>query len=116
MSINIVNQLSHRIINIIFTLVLVLGIAVSGVVYYKGDLIAKKTVDLIAQEVPAYDLLRKLNNNLIEKERYLYEFYAMQQQGDFARGYSESNQQTQRISGHRPPPCLRAKRLGLMGS
>ena len=97
MSINIVNQLSHRIINIIFTLVLVLGIAVSGVVYYKGDLIAKKTVDLIAQEVPAYDLLRKLNNNLIEKERYLYEFYAMQQQGDFARGYSESNQQTQRI-------------------
>ncbi len=97
MSINLVSQLSHRLINIIFALVLVLGIVVSGVVYYKGELIAKKTISLIAQEVPAYNLLRKLTNNLIEKERFLYEFYTMEQQDDFERGYCETNQQAQHI-------------------
>jgi EAL domain-containing protein (putative c-di-GMP-specific phosphodiesterase class I)/GGDEF domain-containing protein/PAS domain-containing protein len=75
--------------------VLVLGIAVSGVVYYKGDYIAKKTDDLIAQQVPAYDLLRKLNNSLIEQERFLYEFYVAEDLDNFERGYSQSNQQAQ---------------------
>jgi EAL domain-containing protein (putative c-di-GMP-specific phosphodiesterase class I)/GGDEF domain-containing protein len=75
--------------------VLVLGIAVSGVVFYKGDYIAKKTANLIAQEVPAYDLLRKLNNSLIEQERFLYEFYATEQMNYFEHGYAKSNQQTQ---------------------
>jgi len=97
LSIKIVNQRSHRLINVIFALVLVLGIAVSGMVFYKGDYIARKTVELIDQQVPAYDLLRKLNNSLIEKERFLYEFYAMEQQDDFERGYSEINQQAQRV-------------------
>jgi len=97
LSINIVNQFSHKLINVIFALVLVLGIAVSGVVYYKGDYIAKKTVELIAQQVPAYDLLSKLNNSLIEKERFLYEFYATQHQSEFERGYSQSNQQSQDV-------------------
>jgi EAL domain-containing protein (putative c-di-GMP-specific phosphodiesterase class I)/GGDEF domain-containing protein len=75
--------------------VLVLGIAVSGVVYYKGDYIAKKTVTLIAQQVPAYDLLRKLNNSLIEQERFLYEFYVTEEKEHYERGYSQSNQQAQ---------------------
>tara|TARA_R110002153_G_scaffold273378_1_gene444150 strand:- start:14211 stop:16415 length:2205 start_codon:yes stop_codon:yes gene_type:complete len=75
--------------------VLVLGIAVSAVVYYKGDYIAKKTGDLIAQQVPAYDLLRKLNNSLIEQERFLYEFYVAEDKEHFERGYSQSNHQAQ---------------------
>jgi EAL domain-containing protein (putative c-di-GMP-specific phosphodiesterase class I)/GGDEF domain-containing protein len=95
LSINIVNQLSHRVINLIFALVLILGIAVSGVVYYKGDNIGKKTVELISQQVPAYDLLLKLNNSLIEQERFVYEFYATEQEDDFVLGYSQSNQQAQ---------------------
>jgi EAL domain-containing protein (putative c-di-GMP-specific phosphodiesterase class I)/GGDEF domain-containing protein/PAS domain-containing protein len=93
LSINIVNQLSHKLINIIFAIVLVLGIAVSAVVFYKGDYIAKKTVELISQQVPAYDLLLKLNNSLIEQERFLYEFYATERKDDFDRGYAETNQQ-----------------------
>lgn len=97
MSINNLIQRSHRLINVIFALVLVLGIAVSAVVYYKGDYIAKKMADLIAQEVPAYDLLSKLNNSLIEQERFLYEFYATQKQDDFEQGYLQTNQQTQRV-------------------
>ena len=76
---------------------LVLGIVVSGVVFYKGDFIAKKTVELISQQIPAYDLLRKLNNSLIEKERFLYEFYAAEQLQNFELGYSEANQQAQRV-------------------
>ena len=95
MSINIVNQRYHRLINVIIALVLVLGITVSGVVYYKGDFIANRTIKLIEQEVPAYDLLRKLNNGLIEQERLLYEFYANQQPNSFERGFTQSNQQSQ---------------------
>ncbi|MFQ3189565.1 MAG: EAL domain-containing protein (putative c-di-GMP-specific phosphodiesterase class I)/GGDEF domain-containing protein [Paraglaciecola sp.] len=97
MSINFVNQLSHRLINVILAVVLILGIAVSSIVFYKGDYIAKKTVELISQQIPAYDLLRKLNNSLIEKERFLYELYATKQQQDFERGYFEVNQQAQRV-------------------
>tara|TARA_R110000751_G_scaffold299347_1_gene410034 strand:+ start:112967 stop:115237 length:2271 start_codon:yes stop_codon:yes gene_type:complete len=97
LSINIVNQLSHKLINVIFAVVLVLGVAVSAVVYYKGDNIAQNTVDLIAKQIPSYDLLSKLNNSLIEKERFLYEFYATQQQNDFQLGYAQSNQQAQEV-------------------
>ncbi|MBU3002020.1 putative bifunctional diguanylate cyclase/phosphodiesterase [Paraglaciecola arctica] len=95
MSINILNQPSNKLINLIFALVLVLGMAVSGVVFYKGENIAQKTVDLIAQQIPSYDLLSKLNGSLIEKERFLYEFYATQQQNDFQLGYAKSNLQAQ---------------------
>ena len=70
-----------------------MGIVVSGVVYYKGNYIVKKTVELLAKEVPIYDLLRKLNNSLIEQERFLYELYATQQQDIFERGYFRNNQQ-----------------------
>jgi EAL domain-containing protein (putative c-di-GMP-specific phosphodiesterase class I)/GGDEF domain-containing protein len=72
---------------------LFLGIVVSGVVYYKGNYIVKKTVELLAQEVPIYDLLRNLNNSLIEQERSLYELYTTQQQDIFERGYFQNNQQ-----------------------
>ena len=78
-------------------MVLVLGIAFSGVVFYKGNYIAKKTVELISQQIPAYDLLRKLDNSLIEKERFLYELYATEQQLHFESGYSETSQQAQRV-------------------
>jgi EAL domain-containing protein (putative c-di-GMP-specific phosphodiesterase class I)/GGDEF domain-containing protein len=77
--------------------VLVLGITVSAVVFYKGDYIAKRTGELIGQQVPAYDLLSKLNSSLIEKERFLYEFYATQRQDEFQLGYSQSNQQVQNV-------------------
>ena len=97
MSINIVNQRSHRLINILFILVLLLGIAVSSVVFYKGDYIAKRTTDMIAQEVPSYDLLRKLDNSLIEQELYLYEFYATEQQVALQQGYQLTNQQAQNV-------------------
>ncbi len=71
--------------------------AVSGVVYYKGDSIAKRTVELIDQQIPAYDLLRQFNNSLLEQERFLYEFYVSVQQDDFEGEYSESNHQAQRV-------------------
>ena len=97
MSINIVNQRSHRLINIIFAIVLFLVIAVSSVVFYKSDYIANKTVELISQQIPAYDLLRKLNNTLIEKERFLYELYATEPHQNFEPGYSKTSQQVQRV-------------------
>ncbi|MGS2721325.1 EAL domain-containing protein [Paraglaciecola aestuariivivens] len=68
--------------------------AVSLVVFYKGDYIAKKTTGLIAQEVPTYDLLRKLNNNLIEQELFLYEFYATEQQTALKKGYGQTHDQS----------------------
>ena len=95
MSVNIIPQLSHRLINFIFGLVLFLGVIVSGVVFYKGDNIAKSTVGLIAQQIPTYDVLRQLNNSLIEKELFLYELYATEQRDEFDFGYNQANQQIQ---------------------
>ena len=95
MSINIVNQRYDRLINVIFALVLVLGLSVSGVVYYKGNYIAKKTVELIVQEVPAFDLLRKVSHALIEQERLLHEFYITKQKDGFEGQLSKNEQQAQ---------------------
>lgn len=97
MSINIVNQRSNKLINTLFALVLVLGVGVSLAVYIKGDSIAAKTVNLINEEIPAYDLLLKLNNSLIENERFLYEFYATEEEDEFTQGYAETNEQAQRV-------------------
>jgi EAL domain-containing protein (putative c-di-GMP-specific phosphodiesterase class I)/GGDEF domain-containing protein len=97
LSINIVNQRSIRLINIIFGLVLVLGLVVSSLVFYKGDYIAKKTGELIALDVPAYDLLRQLNNGLIEQERFLYEYYATELHNEFELGYTQTNQQVTQV-------------------
>ena len=90
MSINIVNQRSNALINIIFFAVLILGIVVSVVVYLKGDSIAEQTVTLIAEDVPTYDLLLKLNNTLIEQERHLYEFYAIEDELEFRKRHAQS--------------------------
>ena len=97
MSINIINQLSHRLINVIFAIVLILVPVLSGVIYYKANFIAKKNVEVIAEQISVYDLLRKLDNNLIEKERFLYDCYTEKLLEDFEPEYFEANQQAQRI-------------------
>ena len=97
MSINIINQLSHRLINVIFAIVLILVTVLSGVLYYKANFIAKKNVEVIAEQISVYDLLRKLDNNLIEKERFLYDCYTEKLLEDFEPEYFEANQQAQRI-------------------
>ena len=93
MQIKTVNQRSHALINIIFSLVLALGVIVTAVVYFNGDSIAEKTITLISEDIPTYDLLHKLDNHLIEQERFLYEFYATERESDFSRGYAKSFQQ-----------------------
>lgn len=89
MSINIIYQRYNALINIIFFAVLILGIVVSVVVYLKGASIAEKTVTLIAEDVPTYDSLRKLNNTLIEHERYLYELYATEEKLEFRKQHAQ---------------------------
>jgi hypothetical protein len=77
--------------------VLILVTILNGVLYYKANFIAKKNVELIAEQISVYDLLRQLDNNLIEKEHFLYDFYTKKLLEDFEPEYFEANQQVQRI-------------------
>lgn len=90
MSIKIVNQRSNALINIVFFAVIIFGIVASVAVYFKGDVIAEKTITLIAKDMPAYELIRQLNNTLIEQELHLYEYYISEKEIEFHREYAQS--------------------------
>ncbi|MEO9943943.1 bifunctional diguanylate cyclase/phosphodiesterase [Paraglaciecola sp.] len=93
MLVNAANQRSNFLVNVLFSLVLTLGVVVIAVVYFYGESIAEKTTNLISDDLPTYDLLHKLEKGLIEQERYLYEFYINKRESDFSRGYTNSFQQ-----------------------
>jgi EAL domain-containing protein (putative c-di-GMP-specific phosphodiesterase class I)/GGDEF domain-containing protein len=63
-------------VNYIFALTLVIGVAFSSLVYWRGIEVASKTRELITEEIPSYELLRTLSNSMTEQERILYEYYA----------------------------------------
>jgi EAL domain-containing protein (putative c-di-GMP-specific phosphodiesterase class I)/GGDEF domain-containing protein len=63
-------------VNYIFALTLVIGIAFSSLVYWRGNKVSSMTNELITEEIPKYELLRALANNMTEQERVLYEYYA----------------------------------------
>ncbi|MGJ8678873.1 EAL domain-containing protein [Paraglaciecola sp.] len=89
------NKPSHSYINIIFVVILLLGVLISGFIYYTGNQIADNTKGLITQKLPTYDLLRELNNSVIEQERFLYEFYATEDESKLALGYLHTRQSSQ---------------------
>ncbi|TDF41866.1 GGDEF domain-containing protein [Alteromonadaceae bacterium M269] len=63
-------------INVIFALTLVIGVVFSSLVYWRGVEVSSMTNELITEEIPNYELLRSLANNMTEQERILYEYYA----------------------------------------
>ncbi|MEP0355852.1 bifunctional diguanylate cyclase/phosphodiesterase [Paraglaciecola sp.] len=68
---NIFNQGSQTLVNIIFAVVLTLGLFVTASVYLKGNNIAENTQHLATEYISTYKLLNELNNYLIEQERFL---------------------------------------------
>ncbi|MCF2950345.1 EAL domain-containing protein [Paraglaciecola aquimarina] len=90
------NKPSHSYINIIFVVILLLGVVISGFIYHTGNQIADNTKGLLTQKLPTYDLLREFNNNLTEQERFLYEFYATEDEDKFINGYLNTKQQAQK--------------------
>ncbi len=90
-----INKPSNTFINVIFAVILLLGLLISGVIYYTGNNIAKNTRGLITQTLPVYDLLLELNNNIIEQERFLYEFYATEDENKFNRAYLTTQSKTE---------------------
>lgn len=89
------NKPSHSYINIIFVVILLLGVLISGFIYHTGNQIAENTRGLITQKLPTYDLLRELDNSVVEQERFLYEFYATENEESFIHGYLKTKQVTQ---------------------
>ena len=75
----------------LFFLIAGLGFTISTLVYLRGDDIVSNINQLVRNKIPAYDNLRLLNNQLSEQERYLYEFYATQDESVFDKGFKTAN-------------------------
>ncbi|WP_158968274.1 bifunctional diguanylate cyclase/phosphodiesterase [Paraglaciecola sp. L3A3] len=91
---NITNKPSFTLINFIFVLIFILGVLVSGFIFYTGDQIVENTRGLITKKLPTYDLLREINNSITEQERFLYEYYATEDEIKFSEHYLQIKQKT----------------------
>jgi EAL domain-containing protein (putative c-di-GMP-specific phosphodiesterase class I)/GGDEF domain-containing protein len=109
---------SQTFVNITMAVVMLLGLLTSVVIYHTGNSIAAKTQGLITQKLPTYDLLRQLNNDVIEQERFLYEFYATEDFAQFNSGYKKTKTSVQQALAKLteefgPIPPLRSAEKGL---
>ena len=86
-------------INWIYGLLLILGIALSGTVYFRGEKIRLATEKLVSQDIPAFALFQQFHTQLSEQERYLYEYYATTDENHFLQGYQRARSLTQELLG-----------------
>lgn len=59
--------------------IMILGLVITLTVYLRGNEISKTTARLIEYDVPKYDLVRRIQTQLIEEERILYEYYTTEE-------------------------------------
>lgn len=82
-----INSRYRNRIRFVFLAIMILGFAITITVYYRGNAISDTTAQLIEHDVPNYDLVRRIQTQLIEEERILYEYYTTEErsliQNDF---------------------------------
>lgn len=77
-------------IKLVFAFVLVIGLGIAAAIYILGERISESTSELAYQDVPIYQQFQKLRNQLIEQERYLYEYYASFDETHYLVGFKEA--------------------------
>ena len=90
---------TQRKAQLIFALIIGLGVVLSLVVYFATNQVEKTTVTLINQQIPKYQLLRQLHGSLIEQERLLYEYYATLDNQVYQVPFVQSTKQTEELLG-----------------
>ena len=58
-----------------FALVILLGIVLSGVVFFAVEEVDRSTKTLVDRQIPALSLIRQSMAAMSEQERLLYEYY-----------------------------------------
>lgn len=61
---------------IVYLLILVFGVGLSGFIYTRGANISKQTASLVDNQLPRIALIGDLRTAVVEHERLLYEYYA----------------------------------------
>lgn len=81
----------------VFGFVLIFGIGVAICIYMLGQRISASTSTLVHEDVPVYQQFQNLKNQLTEKERYLYEYYASFDQSLYEQGFADARARTESI-------------------
>lgn len=82
-------------VKLLFSFILFLGIGVSSLVFVHGEKINDITVDLVEKQIPTFELFQRFHASLTEQERYLYEYYATEDEQLYTEGYLEARYRTQ---------------------
>lgn len=83
-----------RSINLLFVLIIALGVGISTVVYVRGDKITQITLELVDKEIPTFELFERLDASMVQQERYLYEFYATEEHRLYLRGFKDAEEKS----------------------
>lgn len=74
-----------------YVLVVVMGLLLSGLVYWQGRQVVAASEALVAQDVPALRQLSTLKLTVLEQESIAYEYYATTNRAHFLRRYATSD-------------------------
>lgn len=81
-------------IKLVFTFILIFGIAIASGIFLFGERISQSTSALVHKDVPIYQQFQNLRNQLTEQERYLYLYYASFNQGHYTNGFQAAQLET----------------------
>lgn len=81
-------------IKLMFALVLMIGLGIAIAIYTFSERISQSTSGLVYKDVPVYQQFQKLRNQLIEQERFLYEYYASFEQTHYSEGFKVAQLKT----------------------
>jgi len=82
---------------IIYGVILLLGVALSGFVFYSSQNVETNTMLLVEREIPILGQLQQLDSFFTEQELYLNEYYANQNRDLYSFAFLETTQQTNQL-------------------
>ena len=84
----------NRKILAIYLLVLVAGIALSTLTYFRGESVLRASSALTEQSLPRFDTISRLRNAIFSQKPILYEYYATADQATFLTRYTAAHEET----------------------
>lgn len=76
---------------LIGSIILVLGIALSIIVYFSTEKVRDNAIELVERRIPTLTSINQIISDLSEQERIVYEYYATQNIDTFLKDYQENS-------------------------
>lgn len=88
------NAVLQRNANLIYAVIVSLGILLSGYVYFSTNKAEQSTLLLIEHDIPIFGQLQQLDSTLTEQELYLNEYYANQDRALYTEDFQDTSLKT----------------------